>query len=258
MEHAHTVEHMAGQAVAHAVAPYTFGIIQNDRVGSEGREIGTGFGVRWKENFLILTAAHTLQQTPDEMLYYLLPPLKGLQMVDSANVVWQERVQLENPRILLSDDTPNDDLAAIILPAQPPAIGEAHFYKLDESHVSPNLGCEVLFLGYPGVRAKKIGDNYVAMLYYDCGETCAGVPDEDYDPGVHLLVGHPSAEDVDPHGLSGSGIWCSRSTGPVWSPNVRLAGLVTHYFADRKALRGYRVEAVLGFLRSKDVWLAKS
>ena len=257
-------EHIAGQAMAHAIARYTFGIIQNDRFGREGRGIGTGFGVVWRGNFLILTAGHTLRQTPDEMLYYLLPSLKGISIAESATSVdwtkfsFQARVQIEKPNVLLSADEVNDDLAAVVLPPQPQAVSERHFYGLDENHTTPRVGCPVAFLGYPAAQAEVIGDNYAAMPYYDCGEICEGVPDKDYNPNDHLLIDYPRAGDVDPHGLSGSGIWCSRSSGLVWSPSLRLAGLLTHYFDDKRALRGYRVETVIAFLLSKRDWLAST
>jgi hypothetical protein len=250
------IEQMAGQAMAYAVAPYTFGIIQNDHLGREAREIGTGFGVRWKGRPLILTAAHTVWQTPDEMLYYLLPIIKGVEILDSTATTvvgsefYQERVQLEKPVILLSDADSHDDLAAILLPTQPRQVIEAHFYEFDEKHVTPDVGCSVIFLGYPATRSEHYGANYVANPHYDCGEICVGTRDKDYDPSLHFLIRYSSSKAVDPHGLSGSGVWFSPPIGMIWSPNVHLAGLLTHYFEDKKALRCYRVETVLSFLES--------
>lgn len=254
---------MAQEAMAHAVGPYTFGIIQNDRHGDEGRDIGTGIGILWKESFLILTAAHVLRETPDDELYYLLPPVEGLKTSEHAadgdwrNSSFRQRVRLDNPRILLSDDEVNDDLAAVVLPPQGAPACETSFYTLDQNHLTPKEGCPVLFLGYAVSCATKIGTNYAARLYAASGELC-GVPnDTGYDPLAHLTIEYPWASEFDPKGLSGSGLWYSdgSSSALVWSPSLRLAGLLTHYFDDRQILRGHRVETVIDFLRSKEDWL---
>lgn len=79
-------------------------------------------------------------------------------------------------------------------------------------------------LRFTAARAQQIGANYAAAPYYDCGEICAGAFDEDYRSGEHVLVSYPGAHDMDPHGLSGSGIWNSRSSGLVWSTQLRLTG----------------------------------
>ncbi|HEY3138809.1 MAG TPA: hypothetical protein VGL29_22495 [Blastocatellia bacterium] len=51
---------------------YIFGII-GDYDSHEGRGIGSGVGVLWKNLRLILTAAHTLRDTPRDRLYFMVP-----------------------------------------------------------------------------------------------------------------------------------------------------------------------------------------
>ena len=52
----------ADVALSNAMYRYTFGIVGNGEGGLEGRGIGTGIGVSWRGQFLILTAAHTMEK----------------------------------------------------------------------------------------------------------------------------------------------------------------------------------------------------
>src|SRR5258708_27165233 len=93
----------AATAMAYAMYPYTFGIVQDDGHGNEGRDIGTGIGVRWQGNHMILSAAHTVQQTPEDRLYFFLPS-DELQIAETPStadpnrIQFRERVLLEKPK----------------------------------------------------------------------------------------------------------------------------------------------------------------
>jgi hypothetical protein len=58
----------AGNAMAHLMYPYTFGIV-SDFQGVERRGLGTGVGVRWREKFLVATARHVIKDTPPQRVY---------------------------------------------------------------------------------------------------------------------------------------------------------------------------------------------
>lgn len=237
----------AATAMAYAMYPYTFGIVQDDGHGDEGRDIGTGIGIRWKKHELILTAAHTVQQTPEDRLYFFLPSdelvlAPTLSDADPNRVQFRKRVLLAEPKILLGDD----DLAAVLLPEQKKEISERHFYELDDEHSSPNVGESTAVMGFPAARLRPLGENYAATPHHDCGSVAQLPADE--NPSLRIAVTYSSSEDVDPAGLSGSGIWRAMPIGKIWAPRLRLAGLVSHYDNDSKLLLGYKVEVLASFL----------
>src|SRR5712691_4921915 len=94
------------EAVANAMYRFTFGIIGDGRGGSEGRGLATGIGVFWRNTYLILTAAHAMQDTPYERVYFLLPD-ETLQFansdlaIGSKPVSVRKRLALEKPQAIL-------------------------------------------------------------------------------------------------------------------------------------------------------------
>jgi hypothetical protein len=250
-----TKTHLAGTeaatAMAYAMYPYTFGIVQDDAHGNEGRDIGTGIGIRWKKHYLILTAAHTVQQTPEDRLYFFLPSpelhvAETPSAADPKKVQIRKRVSLVKAKIFLADD----DLAAVLLPEQEKETSERHFYELDGEHSSPKEGTYTAVMGYPAAKKQPFGENYMATPYHDCGAV-APLPANE-DPSLRIAVTYSSSGDVDPDGLSGSGIWYAMPEGKIWVPNLRLAGLVSHYDKGSKTLLGYKVEILASFLDEQD------
>jgi hypothetical protein len=67
------VNEAATEALANAMYRYTFGIISDGKGHAEGRGLGTGIGIVWNGVHQILTAAHTMETTPSDRLYMLLP-----------------------------------------------------------------------------------------------------------------------------------------------------------------------------------------
>jgi len=240
------VSRLAGQAMAQAMYPYTFGIVSNDH-GMEGKGLGTGVGVVWRGTYLIATAKHVVKDTASQRIYYLLPQ-NTLRIEESSasvawtQVSWQPRCTLENPRILHGDR----DIAVILLPEQQEPAAKNHFYKLEESQASPAVGTNVGYMGYPVASAQPLGKNYGAMPSYAFGHIC--VANCKYDTRQEFAVRYEPGDDLDPHGFSGSGIWYSRSTGNIWSPQVSLAGLVSNYYRRSQVLISCRIEILTGFL----------
>jgi len=241
------IRRQAGNAVAQAMYNYTFGIVA-DIEGSEGKGLGTGVGVIWQGEYLISTARHVIEGTPPHRIYYLLPQ-DSLQIEESSASIdwtrckWQVRKSLENPRILYSTA---DDLAVIVLPEQLEDAGKRHFYGLDEHHATPPVNMHVGYLGYPSARARPIGKNYAALPCHSFGEICT--PNCNYDLSREFAITYIPGPDLDPHGFSGSGAWYSSSEGTVWSPQIRLAGLVTNYYRESQVLICCRIERLTAFL----------
>lgn len=234
--------------MAQAMYPYTFGIV-SDHNGVEGRGIGTGVGIVWHGNFLIATAKHVIEDTPPQRLYYLLPQ-RTLQIPESsASADWSQvrygpRHVLDEARIHYAAA----DLAVIALPSQPKSTAEDHFYNIGEDERTPPVDTHLGYFGYPAAAAYPIGENFAARPSHGFGRirraTCR------YDPDKEIAVEYVPGDDLDPHGFSGSGVWYSRSSGKVWSPQVSLAGVVTGYYRKSQILICQRVETLVQFLSS--------
>ena len=243
----------ADVALSNAMYRYTFGIVGNGEGGLEGRGIGTGIGVSWRGQFLILTAAHTMETTAYEQLYILLPHESLVTPSSSIRTDWtlpasigNTRVQFNDPQVLLDSDR---DLAAFVLPSQALEQARRHFYSLDDSQTTPQPVAQIGFLGYPKATRLPVGLNFVATPYSSCGLMVA-VPDGS-DPDSQIAISYPPTTSVDPHGVSGSGLWLPTSvTEGLWTPEVSLVGLVTHYDPQPQVLLGYRVEELVTFLKT--------
>jgi hypothetical protein len=238
----------AFRALAQAMFRYTFGIVSDGKFGTEGLGLGTGCGVIWRSHYLILTAAHTLQTTPYDRLYFFLPAGELQFEHESPNqnkLFTRPRLTLDNPHVLLAE---NEDLAAIALPPQSEETSRDHFVEVAESDTSPPMGTQVGYLGFPADCKVPLGQNFMAKPYSDFGEVCAYEPNSD----DMLLIRYEPVDALDPHGLSGSGIWYSRNSGKVWAPRLALAGMVTHYDKEAQLLLGYRIETLVRFLKTLD------
>jgi hypothetical protein len=77
-----------------------------------------------------------------------------------------------------------------------------------------------------------------------------------YDIGKEFAVRYQPGNNIDPHGLSGSGVWYSRSTGKIWSPQISLAGLVTSYYRKSQVLICWRIEILTSFLKRQSAALS--
>jgi len=251
----------ATEALANAMYRYTFGIVGSGKDGAEGRSLGTGVGVFWKGTYLILTAAHTMETTPYERLYFLLPN-EGVQFQDSdipaqpSPVNIRKRLSLENPQTLLAEG--GEDIAAFLLPEQKEEQGQRHFYHLDDSHTSLPAFRQVGVLGYPGATRITVGSNFMATPYTSFGEL-APLP-IGFNPHSHIAINYPSSQTIDPHGLSGCGLWITEkgSEEKLWAPKIGLYGLVTQWDAQSQVLIGYKVEELISFLKTKDQWMTKA
>jgi hypothetical protein len=247
----------ATEALANAMYRYTFGIIGDGKGGSPRRSLGTGVGVYWQGCYLIVTAAHTMEGTPDERVSFLLPDTSLV--VESSGVSTEHQAvrvrkafQLENPQPLLAEN--GEDLAAFLLEQQMQEEGRSHFYQVDESNVAPATVTQVGLLGYAGVTRMSIGANFMATPYVTFGDMMNRPPGQ---YGAQMSITYPVPQNVDPHGLSGSGAWTQieKVDGIIWTPRISLVGLVTQYDSAGQLLTGYRIEEIVQFLKTKEEWI---
>jgi hypothetical protein len=259
MENAeHQINEAATEALANAMYRYTFGIVGEVGIRADGHSLGTGIGVFWKGTYLIVTAAHTMEAFPFERLYFLLPH-EAVQFQGSSipahpsPISVRRRFQLENPQALLADN--GEDLAAFVLEEQKQEQGQRHFYRLDEAHVTPPVAEQVGILGYPGATRLPLGQNFMVTPYVSFGVRVE-VPTGS-NPNSRISIRYPTSHSVDPHGLSGCGLWVAQenSAQELWTPTLSLIGLVTDWFAQDQLLVGYRVEELVAFLTTKRQWM---
>ncbi len=253
------ISEAADEALGNAMYRFSFGIVGNGSTGAEGQGLATGIGILWKDTYLILTAAHTMQTTAYERLYFLLPD-ESVQLQKSAIVAQpspvkvRRRVALEHAQSFLDND---EDLAAFVLPDQAQDKGQKHFYPLDPSTRTPSDSTQFGFLGFPGVTSVPVGPNFMATPYFSFGREAA-LP-VTYDQITRIALSYPASHSVDPHGLSGCGVWSSTSNpaGGLWAPDLSLSGLVTNWDPISEVLIAYRVETLIKFLDSNDAWMRK-
>ena len=249
------VERFKRRAAFDAMYKYTFGIVSDDDDGFEGRGMGSGVGVVWKDSHLILTAAHVLKRTPLDRLYFMVPlePLVFADSVEKADrnkLQMQQRGQFEKQQGVISKDY---DLADVIVPSQEEETTRGHFYQLDGGRTTVRTGNVVGFSGYPSCKAQPFGANFAAFPFCDIGKVCS--EPIQHDRKAQMLVRYYCAAEVDPHGLSGGGVWAFQRSGSIWSPRIALAGLLTHYQKKRGVLTGYRAATILRFLRDIQPWI---
>lgn len=258
---AYAVNEAATEALGNAMYRYSFGIVGSGRDGTEGVSLGTGVGLLWKGTYLVVTAAHTMEITPHDKPYFLLPG-ESLQFEHSTilpmplPVQIRKRLVLENPQSLLAEN--GEDLAAFILEEQERELGQRHFYPLNESSVSPELEpsrIQVGVLGYPGAAKVAIGDNFMTTPYVTFGEL-APLP-SGYNPQSHISIRYPAAHTISPRGLSGGGFWVTDADprDKLWTPSVRLIGLATVWMPQLELLIGYSIAEVIRFLMTKRDWM---
>jgi hypothetical protein len=250
----HQLNAAADSAIVNAMYRYTFGIVANGKGALVGRGLGAGVGVLWRDQFIIVTAAHTMETTPNEALFFLLPS-DNLQVEGSgisahpAQVTVRRRVQLESQNAILDDER---DLAAFVLPKQIHETASKHFYRLDDLQQTPSSDKQVGFLGYPEDTRRAVGTAFMATPYPSFGEMVNQLLDWNCDIQLGVRYLFPSEHSIDPHGLSGSGLWISQldPRAKVWQPNITLIGLVTHFDPKAQLLIGYRVETLVDFLKT--------
>jgi hypothetical protein len=111
-------------------------------------------------------------------------------------------------------------------------------------------------MGYPAATSMQVGDGFMATPYVSFGSLSSLTLEGNLE--FQMAISYPTTNSVDPHGLSGCGLWAANqiSTGALWTPGISLAGLVTHWDARNQVLIGFTARALLRFLESKQSWLS--
>jgi hypothetical protein len=238
------------RVVASAMSRHTFAIVQPSKYGVENQELATGIGVKWKGQYLLLTAGHVVDFCPEDTLRFFLPA-RDIQLATTPpeqplTVKLRGLVKLRQPTPPVFADHPVD-LAAIVLSPQPNV--EECFAALGECAIMPADNTQVGVFGYPGATKIPMDKNYLASPEHFfgrlnvTGDACRHEPQQDFTIPYDL-----------PHhanGYSGSGVW-HWSADPIWSPQPHLCGILATECTIDKVVSGFRIETVVKFLQDNE------
>ena len=109
------------RVVASAMSRHTFAIVQPSKHGVENQELATGVGVKWKGQYLLLTAGHVIDHCPEDTLRFFLPArdiqfATALTRGQALTIELRGLRELRQPTPVFADHPV--DLAAIVLPPQ--------------------------------------------------------------------------------------------------------------------------------------------
>jgi hypothetical protein len=237
--------------IANGMSRHTFALVTPSKHGAENRELATGVGVKWREKYLLLTAAHVVDHCPNESLRFF-PPKREIQIVvnfaqpQSLTLHLQRLMEFEQPQSPVFADDPVD-LAAILLPPQPNA--DECFALLEENATMPDDGAQVGVFGYPGAARIPADKTNVVVPEQFFGSLdlinrlCLHGPRQDFT--VPYDQPHPA------NGYSGSGVWYWQEH-PIWLPEPHLCGIIASECPTDKIVSGFRIETIIKFLQDND------
>lgn len=241
------------EGIEEALYWHTVGI-----VADSGRSTGTAVAIRFNRHTVFLTANHVIEGTGDEDLGFFFRPPGTLRRTDwwqnqppSGRIAAAVRV-----KIFQRFPHPKLDLAALVVcPLLDQAVNVRFFDLPDAAKLSRPLP-SVAAIGFPADTKQELSPVAAAVAAapiwgnVECGKHWR--PDG-YRPRSHLLLRFlPASFGRHPGGFSGAGVWYHEPAPKpgLWTPNLALAGIVTHYYPGKQILLIQRVERVAEFLRA--------
>ena len=251
------VRHFAANAAEESVSSFTVGVV-SDRNGRPGSGIGTGVAVEWRGQSMFLTAAHVVEGTPEERIWFFFLPEGNLQREyiedKTAGKRFIRRRQVDVREVRILDPK---DVAVICLSGDLRGEHNVRFFPLDEQcrRRTPPVGRTHMVIGFPSAISEQVLPGKHAASRAITYEKLVDPPSSvNFDPTDQLALTYSYGEDippsgVDPHGFSGAGVWYeSHQDRPIWHPQPRLAGIITTYYPRKRILTGIRIEAITNLL----------
>jgi hypothetical protein len=261
------LERQAEIAVHEAIAWYTLAIdvslANKDNPDKTKPDWGTGSLLRIQERSFVATCKHVVRpEYKNEDLRFIYRTEQAFHRVDKDHIKkvslysifsqtdksYPRKIPIINK--LYSDD--KDDL--VLLEVDPPyeEIESYNFFEIKNMEAkTPEANTPVYFTGYSRDLTRTVtkhGDISV-FPYFEVAQIVEKkVESFDYDPKRHFLIEYENIADrVNPHGLSGCGVWSRKPSGPnkLWTPNVYLVGIQHGYFKNSQVLTATRVERML-------------
>ena len=240
-------------AFQETIACHVVGILTH-----EGQNVGTGTLVRFGKKRLILTAYHVLEVTPISKVRFAFRPSGNLQWASlrefGASPTPLIAGEVVNPLRVVHDK--KHDLTAVVLRPQQELSGNATLYdatRLKTFRLTE--GASLLFTGFPMDNAVRAGRRVEAVgmvsehSFYDTALNKSAEVIAKINPTIQFAMKYTWARDLRPDGFSGSAIWCGlNSSSPIWTPNLGLAGVVTHYDQSKQLIYATNLRCVLALL----------
>ena len=236
-------------AIEDAVASCSVAVAESKTV------VGTGVAVKWKENWLVLTAEHVWKVTTSENLNF--GPKAAAGLVRNKPGEQKRHTQLSEGKefdIRKVHFQKHLDLTVIELSERPADTPTLEFFELSgSSAASPAIEAEVCLFGYPTAVSEIVNETVTVFSTASDWSRVENPPDNlpGFNGELHLALGYSLDREykLGPHGFSGSGIWSSRGTNAeLWHPNLQLGGIALSYYPDRQMIKVLRSEKIVDFL----------
>lgn len=258
----HALEENYKKAIEEAVSWHTV-VIDVSEVAPYSPAWGSGTLLEYGGKKFVLTCRHVLMPDYDPTKVTFLPrPSDGsleYTTKTALSTVPIHKVHKSYPRPLpiknrfYSDA--GDDIALLELDESSPHLKDLKFYHLRGNEASPPTGTQVFLTGFSKELARVVSKSQKAIgifPYFDATtviERSLRIP---FDASKHYLIDFEVNEySVDPHGLSGCGVWYRLPSGEgnLWSANLHLGGMehavITPYNNETaKVLKVVRIEVV--------------
>ena len=246
------LKHNAMEGIEESLYWHTVGIVADSGAG-----LGTSVAVVWNNHRILLTARHVVQTTIDDHLRFFFRP-SGTLLRGEWGEVPPDKLRVSPPaRIEIFQRFENADLdiAALFVSPELEHSVNVRFHNLGEAPKLPRpIPPSVAAIGYAADSQTELAPNASAIaavrLWGNLDQGRGWRPD-DFRPRSQLLLEFlPAQFGRHPGGFSGAGIWYHKPTPApgVWSPNLAMAGICTHYFPRRHRLLILRVERIVAFL----------
>jgi hypothetical protein len=241
-------------AFQETIANHTVGILTNSGLG-----VGTGTMIRYGSVRVFLTANHVIEGNAPSTVRIAFRPGGTLRAVKPRDFGNAPAPLLAGEQIEWRPvtDTTNDIAALVVARELEPPAPCAFYDVTNLKHFQIEEGASLFFLGFPVANSIDIGPLQKAVgavsdhaRYDSTMNDLPGLPSS-YDPDQQFLIRYGWGDEIEPYGLSGSSVWCSRhSDSNIWTANPVLVGVVTHYLPKSKLLIVANLRPILALLAS--------
>ena len=254
------------QAIAEAVDWHSV-VIDVSLASGEGPKWGTGALIKTAGKIFIVACRHVVKpQYKNEDLRFLYRPNSTLIFENKEEVrkVPFHKIDKAYSRTIpvakrfYSDET--DDLALIELDPSTDGIKDLLFSQVTITNSkTPKVSTQVFLMGFSEELARKVtkhGDRAVFPYFEATKITDKKISSDDFDTKRHFLIDFAINEaSVDPHGLSGCGVWSRLppEKDRVWTANIYLIGIQTGYFKENQVLKATKIERLINLLNMHDI-----
>jgi hypothetical protein len=229
---------------------------------------GTGSLIEFNRRFFILTCKHVvLENYKDEGVRIIFNPDRGLQIADNKNEIKQTPVYKLNEKVtgksfpeeitiinrFYSENA--DDLVFLEFNPLSKQVKENEFYDLSKlGIIEPEVDKPMYLSGFSAELARRVARYGFGVFPYFLASQISTkeIDSDDFNPQKSFLIEFERTEDaVDPHGLSGCGVWTRLPSGKdnFWTPNIFLVGVQTGYYEGSQLLVATKANRILGLIK---------